>query len=200
MTEPQPESRAQPTITERPSESRSSFGGTSQGRSSRGESGGRAGASDRLFSGPVDPDTQDAPDLSRQTDGEGGRVGFPQDGDIRLGRRVNEGRNDGLTGQSGLRRSSRTGRIVRPGDPDFEDGQPVDGDLDEDGRFFEPRREDIDADLREAYDDDLEIEPLVPAEEALTGPTVGSERLLTRRENLLRQPGDPFAEPPRDPI
>ncbi|MGI9407178.1 MAG: outer membrane beta-barrel protein [Hyphomicrobiaceae bacterium] len=156
-------------------------------------------ASDGLFGGPVDPDTQDSPDLNHPSNGEGSRIGLPQDGGIPLGRRAGEGPNDGLLGISGgRRRSGRSGRVLQPGDPDYGTAQVVDGDLRDEGRFFEPRPEgdDIDADLRADYDDDLRLEPLV-AEDVLTGPTVGARDLLTRRDDLLDPTGDGFSVRPR---
>jgi len=148
---------------------------------------GPVGASDRLFSAPVDPDTQDTPSLGQTGNGDGARIGLPrQDGEIRPGRRDN-------------RRVTRAGRVVRPGDPGYETAQTPavrDGDISGDGRFFEPTAQvldgDIDPDLRASFDDDLQITDRVLTEEPLTGPTRGASQLLSLRRTLNTIGEDPF--------
>lgn len=137
---------------------------------------GTTGASDGLFSGPVDPDTLDNPGTVTRSGGGGARVGLRrQDGEIRPGRRDN-------------RRVTRSGRLVRPGDPGFETATAADDSnsaatVNPFGTANSALDSDLDPDLRETADDDLRIEDPLLTSVPLTGRTVGATALVRNQRN-----------------
>ncbi len=176
VTEPQPESRGVQPIP--------------RGLSNQPLFRGPVGASDRLFSGPVDPDTQDDPGAGNTGAGGGARIGLPRtSGEIQPGQRDD-------------RRVTPGGRIVRRGEAGYDTASPISANANQDpnaGRLFQSIAidADIDPDLRNTFDDDLEIRDPLLMQEPLTGPTIGASRLQRSQRILSTLDSSGFTSPRR---
>ncbi|MEL7543461.1 MAG: outer membrane beta-barrel protein [Pseudomonadota bacterium] len=195
ITEPQPESRTVITdpIVGTPENPFPQAPGTSR-RTGNGSTG--------IFTGPIDPDTQDSPSVGARPAGDGSLRGIFRG-------TVTPDPGSGAGTRQDIRRVTSDGRLVRPGDPGFETAQPgpnepeqlnvpdaaLDGDFDTD----------IDPDLRETFDDDLQI-----TDEVRTGPLLGAQALDDRLGTLpavgqnpfdqTRDDFEAFEERPYDPL
>ncbi|MEO0619126.1 MAG: outer membrane beta-barrel protein [Pseudomonadota bacterium] len=155
-----------------------------------------------IFTGPIDPDTQDRPNIGARPAGDGSLRGIFRGTNTPDPATAAGARQD-------IRRITSDGRIVRPGEPGFETAPPgptepqqlpvseeaLDSDIDAD----------FDTDLRQNFDDDLRI-----ADDVSTGPLLGARALDDGRATLpevgenpfdqTRDDFEAFEERPYDPL